>query len=64
MSDTLRIVILDDGTIRTETDRVSAPNHASAEQFLATVSLLTGGNASRQRKDHIHHVHHNRATQE
>lgn len=57
MSDTLRLVILEDGTIRTETDRVSAPNHQSAEAFLATVTKLTGGDATRQRKGHHHHHH-------
>jgi hypothetical protein len=57
VSDILRIVILGDGTIRTETDRVSAPNHQSAEEFLSTVSKLTGGDATRQRKGHAHTSH-------
>jgi hypothetical protein len=58
MSDTMRIVILEDGTIRTETDKISAPAHQSAEAFLSTVSKLAGGDASRQQKKHAHVHHH------
>ena len=58
MSDTMRIVILEDGTIRTETDKISAPAHQSAESFLSTVTKLTGGEATRQRKGHAHVHHH------
>jgi hypothetical protein len=60
MSDTMRIVVLEDGTIRTETDRISAPAHQSAEAFLATVTTFTGGPASRTKKvaAHVHHVDH------
>lgn len=62
MKDTMRIVILEDGTIKTETDKISAPAHQSAEAFLSTVSKFTGGEATRQRKAHAHvhqhdHVH-------
>jgi hypothetical protein len=42
-SDTINVIILDDGTIKTETDKISAPNHSSAEAFLAWVSKMTGG---------------------
>lgn len=58
MPDVLRITILGDGTIRTETDKISGPNHQSAEAFLSTVTTFTGGAASRQRKGHHHHHHH------
>ena len=34
MPDTLKITILADGTIRTETDQISQANHESAEEFL------------------------------
>ena len=43
MSDKIKITILEDGTIKTETDRVSAPNHSNAEQFLLHIAQLTGG---------------------
>lgn len=59
MTDTLRIVILGDGTIRTETDAISGANHQSAEDFLKGVTLATGGEAQRTRRAHAHgHVHH------
>lgn len=61
MSDTLKILILPDGTIRTETSKVSAPNHQSAEEFLMTVTRFTGGDVTRQRKGHMHHHHHEHA---
>jgi hypothetical protein len=41
--DTIRITVLDDGTIKTDTDRVSMPNHANADGFLREVSRLAGG---------------------
>jgi hypothetical protein len=55
MNDTLKMIILEDGTIRTETDRVSAPNHQSAEAFLSDITRATGGEATRTRKAHGHH---------
>lgn len=61
MSDTMRITILEDGTIRTETDKISAPAHQSAEAFLTTVTTLTGGAATRSRKAHTHVHHHDHA---
>ena len=51
--DSLRITILEDGTIRTETDRVSAPNHSSAEGFLNFISRLAGGKSERRHKHGI-----------
>jgi hypothetical protein len=60
MADILRIVILDDGTIRTESDRVSGVNHQSAENFLRGVTALSGGEAARVSKGTAHghgHVH-------
>jgi len=43
MSDTIRITILEDGTIKTETDRVSQANHSNAEGFLRDVARSAGG---------------------
>lgn len=61
MSDALRITILDDGTIKTETDQISAANHQSAEAFLKDVTALAGGQVERKRKNnqaqHHHHTH-------
>lgn len=47
MADTIKVTILADGTIRTETDPVSAPNHQSAEEFLRSVNFLSGGDGIR-----------------
>lgn len=65
MSDTLRMTILEDGTIRTDTDRVSAPNHQSAEAFLSDITRAMGGEATRTRKAHGHvhqHTHEHAQT--
>lgn len=58
MADTLRITILEDGTIKTETDQVSGANHSSAEGFLNTLTQLGGAPGVRTRKGHAHaHSH-------
>jgi hypothetical protein len=62
MTDTLRITILADGTIRTETDAISSANHQSAEDFLKGVTLATGGEAQRTRRQHGHVHAHNHET--
>src|SRR5450759_4262959 len=41
--DRFRIEILEDGTIKTTTDAVSAANHDNAEQFLRAMANLAGG---------------------
>jgi hypothetical protein len=61
--DTLTIEILDDGTIKTTSDVVSAANHQSAEQFLKDIARLAGGETTREaRKDvkqgHVHSHEH------
>jgi len=43
MKDEIKFKILPDGTIKTETDRVSAPNHSNAENFLMNIGKLCGG---------------------
>lgn len=58
--DKIKITILDDGTIKTETDKVSMPNHTNAEGFLREVFKLAGGKAKMQFKGgmHIHEAAH------
>lgn len=41
--DTIKITILEDGTIKTETDSVSAANHSNAEAFIRDIHRLAGG---------------------
>ncbi len=48
--DILIVEILDDGTIKTTTDKISGANHANAEQFLRTSSQMVGGETRIQRR--------------
>lgn len=66
MNDILNIEILPDGTLKTVTDGISAPNHSNAEAFLKLVGRMAGGTVKRERRrdahahqhDHSHdHVH-------
>ena len=41
--DVVKIDVLKDGTIKTTTDKISGPNHQSAESFLADVAKKAGG---------------------
>ena len=58
-SDELKITILDDGTIKVETDQVGQANHMSADKFLAEMARLAGGQTETVRKSAGHtHTHH------
>lgn len=60
-NDVLKITILGDGTIKTVSDEVSAPNHDLAERFLRAMASLAGGKTqrvARTDKPHTHHHHH------
>ena len=50
-SDTLTITILESGTIKIDTDPVSASNHLSAENFCKELFRLAGGEVT------INHKH-------
>lgn len=57
--DEIKIEILADGTIKTTTDPISAPNHQNAEAFLKGMADMAGGETTREkRKDRHHHHHH------
>jgi hypothetical protein len=48
--DRMKITILPDGTIKTETKSfVSKPNHDNAEQFLRAMAHLAGGETTREK---------------
>lgn len=51
--DKMAISVLDDGTIKIETDAVSAPNHVSAEAFVKETARLAGGTTTKKMK-HSH----------
>lgn len=56
--DSFTIKILADGTIKMETSKVGAANHANAEQFFQTVARLAGGETKREHASgHAHHQH-------
>ena len=66
--DQLKIEILEDGTIKTTSDKVSAANHDTAEQFLRAMARLAGGETTREpRRDtkehYYHHVHEHKDDQ-
>ena len=56
--DKIEIEILDDGTIRLETDTISPANHLSADQFLKEIERLTGGTTTKTKNRHGHVHHH------
>jgi len=45
-ADTITVEILPDGTIKTETDKVSATNHSTADNFLKEMFRLAGGKST------------------
>lgn len=57
MSDNIIITILEDGTIRTETDRVSLANHQSAENFINEMERMAGGKRTVKSKGGHTHTH-------
>ena len=64
MADKIIIKVLEDGTIRTETDKVSAPNHGNAESFLRKMFELAGGFITRKAKHSHTHAHGHEHTHE
>jgi hypothetical protein len=54
--DKLKITILQDGTIRVETDEVGQANHLSADKFLQAMARMAGGETTTERKGkgHVH----------
>ncbi len=56
MGDKIKITILEDGTIKVDTDKISMPNHLSAERMLAGTFALLGGEIKRKAKHAIQHA--------
>ena len=57
MYDQMSITILPDGTIKIETNKISGPNHLSAEKFVKAVNELAGGDTTATRKVVAMHKH-------
>lgn len=62
--DKIKISILDDGTIKVETDKISMPNHMNAEAFLRQMAELAGGEVERKHKHGYVHIHQNESQQQ
>ena len=58
--DTIKGEILDDGTIKSTTDAISAANHSSAEAFFRHLAQLTGGEHKKSRRGMAHSHQHER----
>jgi hypothetical protein len=48
--DSMQITILQDGTIKVETDKISAANHMTAEAFMRNISQVAGGPQTRKHR--------------
>jgi hypothetical protein len=56
--DKMEIEILEDGTIKTSTDKISMPNHGGAEMLIKEMVKSAGGTETRIRKaNHTLHEH-------
>jgi len=59
--DIFNIEILEDGTIKSTTPKISASNHANANQFMQMIARLAGGATDIKHRDkttdHHHHDH-------
>jgi len=58
MKGEMTITILEDGTIKAQTDDMSGPAHKAADDFLKMVSRLAGGETTETKLDRGHHHHH------
>lgn len=58
MPDIINVTILEDGSLKIETDKVSMPNHAGAEALLREVAKAMGGEAKRERKIKVGQIIH------
>jgi len=57
MADEFQIEVLEDGTIKSSTDKISGPNHSSAENFLREMARMAGGTTTRTKKPNAKHEH-------
>lgn len=55
----MKIEVLPDGRIKVETgDMGTGPQHKSADDFLALVAKMMGGDVEVEKTKHGHHHHH------
>lgn len=58
MPDTITIEILEDGTIKMSTDKISAANHGGAEMLIREMVKAAGGTETKRRKAGAHYHEH------
>ena len=51
--DSMQLTILDDGTIKVETDSISQANHMTAEAFMRNMASACGGRQERKHKQGV-----------
>jgi len=56
MPDKIKVTILEDGTIKVDTDKISGPNHVNAEGFIREMFKLAGGSITRKLKHVAQHL--------
>jgi hypothetical protein len=56
--DDIKVTIMPDGTIKTETGKVSGPNHSTAEKLLLDIQKAAGGKTKQLSMGHKHHHKH------
>ena len=57
MADGINYEILEDGTIKFTTDKISGPNHVSATKFMEEVARLAGGAVTVEKRNPHSHSH-------
>lgn len=58
MADSFEVEILPDGSVKVTTDKISQPNHSSADGLLSALARLLGGSVIRKRRGQSHvHTH-------
>ncbi len=55
--DEIEIEVLDDGTIKCTTPKISAANHASADGFMKALARMMGGETNITKRTAHTHVH-------
>jgi hypothetical protein len=53
--------VLEDGTVRAETGDMSGVSHKAADDFMALLAQLMGGQVTDQKAKQSHHHHHDHA---
>lgn len=51
--DSMNITILEDGTIKVETDKISQANHMTAEAFMRNMASACGGKQERKHRQGV-----------